>query len=76
MVVQIVRVRPSRVTRRAGVPCVAVSADAMPATIEVAARAGFKAYLTKPLDIDAFLRCIDELWVRAPARALGAYETA
>ena len=59
-----------------GVPCVAVSADAMPATIEVAARAGFKAYLTKPLDVDAFLRCIDELWARPRARATGAYETA
>ena len=59
-----------------GVPCVAVSADAMPATIEVAARAGFKAYLTKPLDIDAFLRCIDELWARPRSRAPGAYETA
>jgi PAS domain S-box-containing protein len=59
-----------------GVPCIAVSADAMPATIEIAARAGFKAYLTKPLDVDAFLRCIDELLVRAPGRAFGAYETA
>ena len=59
-----------------GVPCVAVSADAMPATIEVAARAGFKAYLTKPLDVDAFLRCIDELWARPRSRAAGAYETA
>jgi hypothetical protein len=32
----------------------------MPEQIEAARRAGFKGYLTKPLDVAAFLRCIDE----------------
>ena len=41
-------------------PCVALSADAMPAPIEAARQAGFKGYLTKPLDVAAFLRCVDE----------------
>ncbi|HEX6707726.1 MAG TPA: PAS domain S-box protein [Albitalea sp.] len=44
----------------ARVPCVALSADAMPGPIEAAKRAGFKGYLTKPLDVGAFLRCVDE----------------
>ena len=44
----------------ASVPCVALSADAMPAPIEAARQAGFKGYLTKPLDVAAFLRCVDE----------------
>jgi len=44
----------------ARVPCVALSADAMPAPIEAARQAGFKGYLTKPLDVAAFLRCVDE----------------
>ncbi|MFL6663674.1 MAG: PAS domain S-box protein [Rhizobacter sp.] len=44
----------------ARVPCVALSADAMPAPIEAARQAGFAGYLTKPLDVAAFLRCVDE----------------
>ncbi|WP_280153318.1 PAS domain S-box protein [Piscinibacter sp. XHJ-5] len=44
----------------AQLPCVALSADAMPEPIEAAKRAGFKGYLTKPLDVAAFLRCVDE----------------
>jgi len=44
----------------AAVPCVALSADAMPGPIEAARRAGFKGYLTKPLDVAAFLRCLDD----------------
>ena len=47
--------------RLARVPAVALSADAMPAPIAAAEKAGFKAYLTKPLDIAQFLRCLDEL---------------
>jgi CheY-like chemotaxis protein len=43
-----------------GVPCVALSADAMPAPIRAAHQAGFGGYLTKPLDVAAFLRCVDE----------------
>ena len=40
-------------------PCIAVSADAMPAAIESAGRAGFSAYMTKPLDVRMFLRAVD-----------------
>jgi CheY-like chemotaxis protein len=55
----------------ARVPCVALSADAMPAPIEAARQAGFKGYLTKPLDVAAFLRCVDEALagkLKMPAR--------
>jgi PAS domain S-box-containing protein len=44
----------------AHVPCVALSADAMPAPIEAARHAGFEGYLTKPIDVASFLRCVDE----------------
>jgi len=45
----------------AHIPCVALSADAMPAALERAERAGFKAYLTKPLNVKLFLQCIDKV---------------
>jgi signal transduction histidine kinase/CheY-like chemotaxis protein len=45
----------------AHVPCIAVSADAMPAALERAERAGFKAYLTKPLNVKQFLQCVDKV---------------
>ncbi|HET8869507.1 MAG TPA: PAS domain S-box protein [Aquabacterium sp.] len=45
----------------AGLPRVALSADAMPDTIHEARARGFAAYLTKPLDVVAVLRCLDEL---------------
>ncbi|HET8695276.1 MAG TPA: ATP-binding protein [Aquabacterium sp.] len=45
----------------AGLPRVALSADAMPDTIHEAKARGFAAYLTKPLDVVAVLRCLDEL---------------
>ena len=44
----------------AGLPYVALSADAMPSTIEEARQAGFLGYLTKPLDVGGFLRTLDE----------------
>ncbi len=43
------------------IPIVGLSADAMPAPIAAASEAGFKAYLTKPLNIGEFLKCIDAL---------------
>ncbi|RQP24446.1 hybrid sensor histidine kinase/response regulator [Piscinibacter terrae] len=43
------------------IPIVGLSADAMPAPIAAANEAGFKAYLTKPLNIGEFLTCIDRL---------------
>jgi CheY-like chemotaxis protein len=39
---------------------VALSADAMPSTIDEARRAGFRSYLTKPLDVAAFLHTLDD----------------
>ena len=45
----------------AHIPCVALSADAMPAALERAERAGFKAYLTKPLNVKRLLQCIDKV---------------
>jgi signal transduction histidine kinase/ActR/RegA family two-component response regulator len=42
------------------VPRVALSADAMPDRIHAAQDRGFKAYLTKPLDVMALLHCLDE----------------
>ncbi|HJV62621.1 MAG TPA: ATP-binding protein [Albitalea sp.] len=46
--------------RLAQVPMIALSADAMPAPIAAARHAGFRAYLTKPLNVGELLRCIDE----------------
>jgi PAS domain S-box-containing protein len=43
-----------------GIPFVALSADAMPSTIDEARRAGFRSYLTKPLDVAAFLHTLDD----------------
>jgi len=44
----------------AGIPRVALSADAMPDRIRAAREQGFAAYLTKPLDVTALLRCLDD----------------
>ncbi|WP_374593131.1 ATP-binding protein [Aquabacterium sp.] len=44
----------------ASIPRVALSADAMPDTVHRAKARGFAAYLTKPLDVMALLRCLDE----------------
>ena len=44
----------------ASIPRVALSADAMPDTVHRAKERGFAAYLTKPLDVMALLRCLDE----------------
>ena len=41
------------------VPCLAVSADAMPAEIARAALSGFDGYLTKPLDVTLLLEEVD-----------------
>lgn len=41
--------------------CVALTADALPATLERARRAGFDAVLTKPIDVDALVRALDGL---------------
>ena len=45
-------------------PCLAVSADAMPADIARAVRSGFDGYLTKPLDLTMLLEEIDRRLTR------------
>jgi len=47
------------------IPRVALSADAMPDRIQAAQAHGFRAYLTKPLDVTALLRCLDEQLAQA-----------
>jgi len=54
-----------------GVVKVALSADAMPDRIHAARARGFSAYLTKPLDVAALLRCLDE-HLSADARHAGS----
>jgi len=49
------------------IPCVAVSANAMPHDIDAALAAGFAAYWTKPLDVTQFLRGIDRLLAEVQA---------
>jgi len=56
-VLQAVRADP---TLRA-TPCIAVSANAMPAEVQSALAAGFDGYLTKPLSADALLHEIDRV---------------
>ncbi|MCW5662730.1 MAG: PAS domain-containing protein [Piscinibacter sp.] len=52
----------------AAIPCVALSANAMPEDIERARAAGFTDYWTKPIDFRAFLAALEALF---PMRAYG-----
>ena len=45
----------------AAIPCIAVSANAMPRDIERAREQGFADYWTKPLDLRVLLRAVDRL---------------
>jgi PAS domain S-box-containing protein len=52
--------------RTRGIPVIAISADATPANIRRHVEAGARAWVTKPIDVDSFLRSVDEaLAVRA-----------
>lgn len=44
----------------ANIPVIALTADAMPETIEKALAAGFSEYVTKPIDVQVFLDCVDQ----------------
>ena len=44
----------------AGIPRIALSADAMPGTIREAQARGFQAYVTKPVDVRPFLATLDQ----------------
>jgi CheY-like chemotaxis protein len=54
------RLRADPLTR--AIPCVALSANALPADIEAALQLGFSDYWTKPLDFKAFLQALDALF--------------
>jgi PAS domain S-box-containing protein len=51
------------------IPCVAVSANAMPGDIQRALRAGLAAYWTKPLDFNLFLSSLDQVLIASSAPA-------
>ena len=53
----------------AGIRCIALSANAMPDDIRTARAEGFDDYWTKPLDLQAFLRSLEQLFGQAPAAA-------
>ncbi|MEW6703235.1 MAG: PAS domain-containing protein [Pseudomonadota bacterium] len=53
--------------RTAHIPCIALSANAMPEDIERALQGGFADYWTKPLDFKAFIAAIDVLFGAASA---------
>ena len=59
-----VRGRLQAEPRTAHIPCIALSANAMPEDIERALTAGFADYWTKPLDFKAFMDAIDALFGR------------
>ncbi len=56
------RLRTNPSTR--GIPCVALSANAMEMDIDAARQMGFQDYWTKPIDVAAFLSRIDALFGR------------
>ncbi|MDO9092607.1 MAG: PAS domain-containing protein [Rubrivivax sp.] len=50
----------------AAIPCIALSANAMPEDIERALRSGVSDYWTKPLDFKAFMASLDTLFGKSP----------
>ncbi len=54
------RLRADADTR--GIPCISVSANAMPEDIERALQAGFADYWTKPLDFGLFMQSLDTMF--------------
>ena len=50
----------------ARIPCIALSANAMPADIDRALKAGMSDYWTKPLDFKVFMNSLDRLFGKAP----------
>ena len=51
----------------AAIPCIALSANAMPDDIQTALSAGFADYWTKPLDFRVFMSALDSLFGKTPA---------
>jgi len=52
----------------AAIPCVALSANAMPEDIASAKAAGFNDYITKPIDFAVLVKTIDDVLAAHPAR--------
>ncbi|HWH73134.1 MAG TPA: response regulator, partial [Methylibium sp.] len=52
-----------------GVPCIALSANAMPEEIDAAMRAGFDGYLVKPVAADTLLAELDRRLAPQPSPA-------
>lgn len=52
--------------RSAAIPCIALSANAMPEDMDRACREGFAAYWTKPIDFKAFLQGLDDFAAGQP----------
>jgi CheY-like chemotaxis protein len=55
--------------RTAHTPVVIISADATPRTVDALLGEGADAFLTKPLDVRAFLSTVEEMLARPAARA-------
>lgn len=53
--------------RTAALPCIALSANAMPEDVQRALAAGFVDYWTKPIDVARFLAAIDRILAARPA---------
>ncbi|HEY3364305.1 MAG TPA: PAS domain S-box protein [Symbiobacteriaceae bacterium] len=58
------RLQASEITGR--IPVIALSASAMPREVERGKAAGFRTYLTKPLDVPLFLMTVDQLLKSEP----------
>jgi len=50
------------------IPCMALSANALPGDVERGLAAGFGRYLTKPLQVDEFVRVVREFLAAGPAQ--------
>ena len=53
----------------AHIPVIAISANAMPAVIDKGLQAGFFRYLTKPVNVHAFMDALDAAFIYATTRA-------
>lgn len=63
--------------RTAGIPVIALTANAMPRDVERGLAAGFARYLTKPIELDKFTEAIDSTLAHlGPAGGIAAQRAA